>query len=93
MTSTENLKPLTFDENMRISVGLVKGSFEGLEPLPTKEELIEELKLELIFLEGKEQSDFRKMVKKLSQMTDIEFLNYYEETPCYELVDGVITPV
>lgn len=93
MNLYSNLKPLNFEENMRVVIGLGKGTYLGMEPLPTKQELMDELKDEMALMDIKEANDYRQMILKIGKMTDEEYLEYYEKVPPLELVNDEIVQV
>ena len=93
MTYSTNSNPLNFEENMEAVIGLSKGTYLGVEPLPTKQELLDELKEEMATLDSREANEQRKMILKIEKMTDEEFLIYYDKIPPLELVNDEIIHV
>ena len=85
-----HLKPLTVEEELKITIGLIKGLVVGLAPNHTKEELIESLTEEVDFLEGEDVTKQRLMIKKLHDMSTKEFLTFYDEVPIYDMIHDQI---
>lgn len=92
MTLNEEIDELSFEENMTITIGLSKGTYLGIEPSPTKNELIDELKEEMEVVDKKEAEELRKMVLHVQKMTDKEFVEFYKNIPALELKNGSIQP-
>ena len=90
MTYLNNLTPLTFKEDMAITIGISKGTYVGMEPLPTKQELIDELTKEMDVMSSSEGGNYRQYILTLQKMTDNEFLIYYEKVAPLELKNGTI---
>lgn len=90
MTYLNNLTPLTFKEDMAIIIGISKGTYVGMEPLPTKQELIDELTEEMAVMPSSEAGNYRQYILTLQKMTDNEFLIYYEKVAPLELKNVTI---
>lgn len=84
--------PLTFEENMRVTIGIEKGAYIGLEPCPTKDDLCQSLKEEASFLEPGDQHDYRLMIQQLQEMSDEAFIHYYEKITPYSIENDTIHP-
>ena len=59
MTYSTNSNPLNFEENMEAVIGLSKGTYLGMEPLPTKQEKFTVIRGPHIDKRSREQFELR----------------------------------
>jgi len=90
MKKEEVLSPDSFKEKMVLVIGLGKGTFQELEPFPSKEELIQSLEEEREIVPEDERKDFERMIRYIENLEEEDFVTFYESVPFYELVNGFI---
>ncbi len=87
------MNDLTFEENLLVIIGIGKGTYQGMESLPTKEELVEELEEEMSVMTEEEVSDYKQIIIKIEKMSDEEFLDFYETVPSLKMENDQIIQV
>lgn len=88
-TGSDFLEKL-FEEKIKLIIGLEKGTFRALEPLPSKEDLVQSLKEEGEVVPEHEKREFKQMIHFIEQLPKEDFVSFYEEIPFYELVNDEI---